>query len=88
MGDVMKHTIPLCDLTMGKRAVIASLDNEVELSRRLADMGMVKGNVISAEYESMGGDPTAYRINNTLVALRLADCKKIAVIPLTEDSYE
>lgn len=88
MGDFMKHTIPLCDLTMGKRAVIAGLDDTVCMSRRLADMGVVKGNVISMEYKSMGGDPAAYRINNTLLALRLADCKKIAVIPLTEDCYD
>jgi DtxR family Mn-dependent transcriptional regulator len=38
--------------------------------RRLMDLGVVPGSVISAEMKSVGGDPTAYLIRGALIALR------------------
>ncbi len=38
--------------------------------RRLMDLGVVPGSVISAEMKSVGGDPTAYYIRGALIALR------------------
>lgn len=38
--------------------------------RRLLDLGFVPGTEVTAEMKSPGGDPTAYRVRGTLIALR------------------
>lgn len=38
--------------------------------RRLLDLGVVPGTRVTAEFESAGGDPTAYRVRGALLALR------------------
>jgi DtxR family Mn-dependent transcriptional regulator len=38
--------------------------------RRLLDLGLTPGTLVEAELESAGGDPVAYRIRGTLIALR------------------
>lgn len=38
--------------------------------RRLLDLGFVPGTEVLAEMKSPGGDPTAYRVHGTLIALR------------------
>ncbi|HYG35582.1 MAG TPA: FeoA family protein, partial [Clostridia bacterium] len=38
--------------------------------RRLLDLGFVAGTKVEVEMVSPGGDPTAYRVRGTLVALR------------------
>jgi DtxR family Mn-dependent transcriptional regulator len=38
--------------------------------RRLMDLGILPGTLIEAEMNSPSGDPTAYRIRGTLIALR------------------
>ena len=38
--------------------------------RRMLDLGIIPGTVVEAELRSPGGDPTAYRIRGTLIALR------------------
>lgn len=38
--------------------------------RRLMDLGIVPGTLVKAEMKSAGGDPTAYAVRGTLIALR------------------
>jgi len=52
--------------------------------RRLLDLGVVPGTEIVAEFESAGGDPTAYRIRGALIALRKEQASWIEVEPLGE----
>lgn len=47
--------------------------------RRLMDLGVVPGSVISAEMKSMGGDPTAYLIRGALIALRKQQSDQIYI---------
>lgn len=47
--------------------------------RRLLDLGVVPGTVISAELVSAAGDPVAYRIRGALVALRRQQAEWIHV---------
>jgi DtxR family transcriptional regulator, Mn-dependent transcriptional regulator len=51
--------------------------------RRLLDLGLVPGTLVTAEFVSPSGDPTAYRIRDTLIALRReqADLIKIERVP-------
>lgn len=47
--------------------------------RRLMDLGIVPGTEVRAEMQSTGGDPTAYRIRGTLVALREDQAKQVQI---------
>ncbi len=38
--------------------------------RRFMDLGIVPGTVVAAEFTSPGGDPTAYLVRHSLIALR------------------
>jgi DtxR family Mn-dependent transcriptional regulator len=45
--------------------------------RRLMDLGIVPGTKIEAELESFTGDPVAYKVRGTTVALRKQQTDKI-----------
>lgn len=47
--------------------------------RRLLDLGFVPGTEVIAEMQSPGGDPTAYRVRGTLIALRTEQAGLIRV---------
>ena len=47
--------------------------------RRLLDLGVVPGTVITAEFASAAGDPVAYRIRGALIALRRRHAEWIVV---------
>jgi DtxR family Mn-dependent transcriptional regulator len=49
--------------------------------RRLMDLGIVPGTVIEPELSSLGGDPVAYIVRGTLVALRRQQAEQIFVKP-------
>ena len=71
-------TILSC-LLPGEYAVIDKVDCEQLMERRLADIGFAKGSEIRCLFRSAGGDPAAYRICGTVVALRREDAEKIVV---------
>ncbi len=50
--------------------------------RRLMDLGLLRGTVIKAEMTSPGGDPTAYWVRDTLIALRKEQADLIYIKPL------
>lgn len=74
---------PLSTLRPGQSAQVVSLLPGIRGSerRRLMDMGLLPGTVVSAELVSAGGDPTAYRIRGALVALRKVQSDMIYVCP-------
>jgi DtxR family Mn-dependent transcriptional regulator len=52
--------------------------------RRLLDLGFLPGAVVDAEFTSPRGDPTAYRIRDTLIALRNEQARWIYIKPMEE----
>jgi DtxR family Mn-dependent transcriptional regulator len=52
--------------------------------RRLLDLGFVAGTLVVVEMVSPSGEPTAYRIRRTLIALHREQAKLVMVKPLTE----
>jgi DtxR family Mn-dependent transcriptional regulator len=50
--------------------------------RRLLDMGLVPGTVVTPELRSAAGDPVAYRVRGALIALRRDQANQIEVEPL------
>ncbi len=75
--------VPLSSLkqgTGGKVIEIAPLCRGLE-RRRLLDLGVIPGTEIEVEMVSPGGDPTAYRIRGSLIALREQQARMIYVEP-------
>ncbi len=72
----------LAELPEGQSAVVVSVITDVPQRRRLLDFGLIPGAVVAAENTSPLGDPTAYRVRGTLVALRRLQAHGILVEPL------
>ncbi|MBR5524051.1 MAG: ferrous iron transport protein A [Clostridia bacterium] len=81
-------TIPLCDLSPGAYALVERLDTLGQMRRRLLDLGLTPGAPVCCVGSSPGGDPAAYRVRQTILALRRADAATIWVRPVEEaESY-
>ena len=52
--------------------------------RRLMDLGLLPGTTIEAEVSSPMGDPVAYRVRDSLIALRSEQARNIQVEPIIE----
>jgi DtxR family Mn-dependent transcriptional regulator len=76
--------IPLAELTYNQRAEIVILDDAVQgfTRRRFLDLGLTPGTVIFPELKNFFGDPRAYRVRGTLIALRKDQAAQIWVKPV------
>jgi len=66
-------------LAPGQAAAITAVPKEGGMARRLTDLGFLRGERVACIMKSPLGDPCAYRIRGTLIALRKTDAKMIAV---------
>ena len=69
----------LSELEQGKKGVIALLKTKGTLKRRLMDVGFIEGADISCVLASPLGDPKAYWVRGSLIALRKEDSDKILI---------
>lgn len=69
----------LCDLTIGQSATIQELCVSVPVKQRLLELGFVPGATVTCVGQSPLGDPKAYLICGTVIALRHADSAGIFV---------
>ena len=70
---------PLSRLPLGKAARILSLSAEEPLKGRLLDLGFVPEGEITPLYAAPLGDPRAYLVCDTVIALRQKDAATVAV---------
>ncbi len=66
-------TRTLDQLLPGESAIVTGLDMESAARQRLVSLGFVPGQSVTALLRSCFGDPTAYRIMDTVIALRRSD---------------
>lgn len=80
--------IPLTRLSRGQAGEVVGIEDTVRglTRRRLLDLGVTPGTVIRPELEPLFGRPRAFRIRQTLVALRDEQAEGIQVRPLPEDA--
>ena len=73
---------PLSSLKIGEEGTILGIAKALrgQQRRRLMDLGIVPGTKIEAELESLTGDPVAYRVRGTTVALRKQQTDKIYLL--------
>ena len=69
----------LSQLPLNTIGIIDELNCNGNIRRRLLDLGLVKGTKINPVFKSPSGDPTAYEIRKTLIALRKEDSKLISL---------
>ncbi len=79
-----RKAIPLADLPHDQRGEIVTLDDAVQgfTRRRFLDLGLTPGTTIHPELGNFFGDPRAYRVRGTLIALRKDQAAQIWVKPV------
>lgn len=66
-------------LDIDKTAIISNLNCKGDLRRRLLDLGLLNGTPIKAVLSSPIGNPIAYEVRGTTIALRKEDSKFINI---------
>ncbi len=69
----------LDELNLHEKGEIIDIKCEDNIKRRLLDLGLVKGTKITPVLVSPSGDPRAFEVRGTLIAIRKEDSKKINV---------
>ena len=78
------NAITLADLTHDQQGEIIQLDDAVQgfTRRRFLDLGLTPGTKIYPELGNFFGEPRAYRVRGTLIALRKDQASQIWVKPV------
>lgn len=80
----------LASLNIGQKAKIVGISPNCrgQQRRRLMDLGIVPGTVISAEMKSASGDPIGYRILGATIAIRENQAQHIFIDKIEEEVHE
>ena len=73
-------SLSLNRVPVGKTAVVTGLRSEGAIRRRLMDLGFIPGASLACLYAAPGGDPRAYGVQGTVIALRNADAASIHTV--------
>lgn len=69
----------LCNLQPGEKAVITKIGEMCPMKRRLMELGFVEKTPVECTLVSPLGDPKAFLVKNTVIALRNDDSKYISI---------
>jgi DtxR family Mn-dependent transcriptional regulator len=77
----------LSSLKKGQKAVVVGISKACRgpQRRRLMDLGVVPGTVVTAELESIGHDPVAYNIKGATIAIRRKNAEQIYIKEFTQE---
>lgn len=76
----MQTVFPMTALSCGQSGVIQSVQLHGAMYERLCDLGFLPGTVVTSLFSSIFGDPRAYCIRGTVIALRRSDAEQISCI--------
>ena len=76
---VIPSPLSLIDIPVGGSARVINILTIGTNRRRLLDLGLVPGSIIEVIRRSPAGNPTAYLIKGTQIALRNEDARQILV---------
>ena len=79
-------TQPLSTFKTGQLLQIKKIQLEGTMKRRLLDLGFIPGATIKVLQKSPLGDPTAYQVSNTTIALRNEESSLILGSVIGDDS--
>ena len=69
----------LNELKINEESIIVSVNTDINIKRRLMDIGFVKGEKVKLILKNFGDNMRAYKIKNTVMALRVNDTKNILI---------
>ena len=69
----------LYELPLNTVGIIDNLNCTGNIRRRMLDLGLIKGTKIVPVFKSPSGDPIAYEIRKTLIAIRKEDSQNISL---------
>jgi ferrous iron transport protein A len=75
----MPHPLSLADIPIGTSVKIADILTPSSNRRRILDLGLIPGARVDIIRRSPSGNPTAYFIRGTVIALRNEDAAQILV---------
>lgn len=75
----------LSNLGLEKTAIVQKVHLRGNLRRRLLDLGFSPGVAVTPLFRSPLGDPTAYQILGSIIALRKEETDQIEVTPLIKE---
>ncbi|MBR2743821.1 MAG: ferrous iron transport protein A [Clostridia bacterium] len=69
----------LYDATLNQTAIVKSIEYSCALRRRFLDLGLISETEITPIFSSVLGDPRAYLVRGSVIAIRAEDAKKILI---------
>lgn len=72
----------LYDLPIDISGIVKEINCSGSLKRRFLDLGIIKNTIITPILRSPSGDPTAFEIRGSLIAIRKEDALLIKVKPI------
>lgn len=72
--------VPLSALKQGEKGYVVDLNLDGLIRRRVLDLGIVPGTVLQCVGTAPAGDPIAYLVRGTVIALRSEDAKSISIV--------
>ena len=70
----------LNDLKMNENGYIKKVNSNINLKKRLLDLGFITNTLITPVLINPSGDSRAYEIRGCLIAIRTKDAKNIYII--------
>ena len=75
----MLESLSLDRLRVGQSAFVTRVEAEPAMRRRLLDLGLIPGTRVTCQGRSPAGDPAAYLVRGTVVALRARDAAAVGL---------
>lgn len=75
----MRTVNDLSKLEKGEHAIVTEVCADGGMNRRLQDLGLVKGTMVTCLQKSPLGDPTAFLIRGAVIALRSEDSSHVRI---------
>ncbi|MBQ9393271.1 MAG: ferrous iron transport protein A [Oscillospiraceae bacterium] len=72
----------LAELAVGQSARVTAISLRGAKRMRLQELGFLPGGRVTALQESPFGDPVAYGVLDTVIALRRSDARSIEIEPI------
>ena len=70
----------LDELPLNENGYIIDLKSQGRLRRRMLDLGLIKNTKIKPIFISSSGDPRAYEVRGSVIAIRKQDAKLIEIV--------
>ena len=75
----LQKILTLDTLEDNETAKVLKIETDNDIKRRLWDLGLTQNAKITRIGTSPLGDPIAFMIKNTVIALRIVNCRQITV---------